>query len=266
MGGARLARGARLNGSRPSRIGLPWDHGKGARRPAYVADGRERRRSGRSVAPMRTFLDPYFTVPTRAPFAPGTSPFRQRGALYRDNLEYWEKHVPGGCRALLAVSADESLTRFMSQPFSSFSWYDALPSAAMHLAASRVRQVSLYQQLREHGTFLAERFHNGISGVVLRALSNEAIATWIPRISSFHHEFGSVEAKVAGPGCVRGVRTGMPRMFLQVWAVTSTEIVERVLGRAGARAPRVLLLEPTVDGSAAGYETFRTSFEIRWDT
>jgi hypothetical protein len=122
----------------------------------------------------------------------------------------------------------------------------------------------VYQHLREQGVFLAERTFKGFSGVLLRVVSTELVATWLPRLSSSFHDFGSVETAVAAPGVVRGSRYGMPRMFLHVWGVTASEVIEQIMKRCGAIDPRCLVLEPESEGLVNGYEVFRIPFEVRW--
>jgi hypothetical protein len=222
---------------------------------------------GRGVTPestMRSWLDPYFAIPLRSPFPIGQSPFRQRGQVYRRNIDFWSSVVPGGLPAICAHIGDPALDRFLSQPFSTSELYDALPSAIVSAAGARIRRIPVYQHLRELGGFLAEHSFRGFSGILLRVLSSEVVATWLPRLSAAYHEFGSVETEVTGPGTVRGVRSGMPRMFVQVWGVTATEITERLLSRSGAASPRCLAMEPEPEGTVGGHEVFRIPFEIRW--
>jgi hypothetical protein len=213
---------------------------------------------------MRSWLDPYFAIPAVPPFPFGRSPFRQRGSVYLSNFEFWERVVPGGLAAIRAQVNDPAMDRFVTQRFTSSDYYDALPSAFLSAAAARVRKVTIYQHLREHGTFLAERSFNGFSSVLLRVLSTEVVASWLPRLSASYHEFGTVETSRAGPGVIRGQRRGMPRMFLHVWGLTATEVIEQILARSGAEAPRVHVLEPEPDGQVSGYEVFRVGFEVRW--
>jgi hypothetical protein len=213
---------------------------------------------------MRSWLDPYFAVPETPPFPFGRSPFRQRGSVYLSNFEFWEKVVPGGVAAVRAQVNDPAMDRFLAQRFVSSDFYDALPSAFLSVAAARVRKVPIYSHLREHGIFLAERSFSGFSSVVLRVLSHEVVASWLPRLSASYHQFGTVETSRAGPGVIRGQRRGMPRMFLHVWGTTATEVIERILARCGAEAPRVHVLEPEPDGRVSDYEVFRVPFEVRW--
>ena len=215
---------------------------------------------------MRSWLDPYFAVPEKPPFPFGRSPFRQRGSVYLSNFEFWERIVPGGVAAVRAQVNDPAMDRFLGQRFASSDFYDALPSAFLSVAAARVRKVPLYQHLREHGVFLAERSFSGFSSILLRVLSTEVVASWLPRLSASYHEFGTVETSRAGPGVIRGQRRGMPRMFLHIFGTTATEVIEQILARSGAEAPRVHVLEPEPDGRVSDYEVFRVPFEVRWAT
>jgi hypothetical protein len=214
---------------------------------------------------MRSWLDPYFSIPETSPFPIGASPFRQRGSVYAQNIEFWGSVVPGGMSAFAARLKDPLLERFISQRFEWGMLYDALPSALVTAAVARERGVPLYQHLREHGSFLAARTFTGFSAVLLRVLSTETVATWLPRLSSAFHDFGKVEGAPVGPGLVRGVRTGMPRMFMHVWGITAAEVVEQTLARSGAKSPHCRVLEPESEGLVSGYEVFRVPFEVKWD-
>ena len=43
----------------------------------------------------------------RVPFAPGESPFKVKGIGYKGHLEYTERYVPGGVKAMVAELDDE---------------------------------------------------------------------------------------------------------------------------------------------------------------
>jgi hypothetical protein len=152
----------------------------------------------------------------------------------------------------------------LGQRFHQATTYDIVPLAYLSLYAARARGISILQLGRENGTYHADRALTGFSGIVLKLLSHEAIALWLPRISAWYHDFGHIETRSAAPGLVRGVRVGMPRICVQQWAVTAMEFAEHVLERCGARDVRVSVFEPEQEGQRHGQPLFRVPFELRW--
>jgi hypothetical protein len=212
---------------------------------------------------MPSIYDPIFALPPRPPFRWGTSAFRGRGVLYNEEIGVAQKLLDG--KALDAVKrVDPTLEAFLAQRFSTLDWYDTLPVVFLALAVARARGVALNQHIRDVSEAHAARALTGFSGVVLKLVSTEAVATWLPRVSAWYHEFGTAEAKVVGERHVRGLRTGMPLCMVQGWSISATHFIETVLTQAGANGPRAHTLEAENDGTRDGHPTYRIAFDITW--
>jgi hypothetical protein len=104
-------------------------------------------------------------------------------------------------------------------------------------AAAKMRGVSYDFMAKELTLLHAARAWEGFTGMVLRMRSHEALASWIPRVSSVYHDFGGISARVVAPGLVRGEGSGLPRFFVQQWARAALTFTEDILRRAGAALP-----------------------------
>jgi hypothetical protein len=215
---------------------------------------------------MSSIHDASFGLSPRPPFAFGQSPFHVRGAIFKVEIARAEKVVPGGLAAITARIGDPQLDAFLQRPISPAGWYDVQPLAYVGHTAAKLLRISFDQYARELGIDHARVAFDGFSGVVLRVLSHETLAMWLPRISAWFHDFGDVQTASTSPGLVRGVRTGVPRFLVHAWAITACEFAEEMLRRAGAKSPRVHTLAPEADGSREGHDTFRIPFEVCWQT
>jgi hypothetical protein len=213
---------------------------------------------------MSSVYDAAFVLPAHPTHPFGKSPFRMRGVAYVEALDWYEQRVPGGMSAVLARAADPDLARFFAQRFEWSGWYDMVPGLYLAQWAGRVRGVPYLGILRENAEYHGDRAVRGFSGIVLRMLATETVAAWLPRVSSWFHDFGVVEARVTGPRTVRGHRTGLPRSFVQGWSALATSFTERVLRDVGAADARMHVLSPESDGTLEGYDLFRVPFELTW--
>jgi hypothetical protein len=213
---------------------------------------------------MTVIFDPFFAAAPKPSLAHATSPFRARGVVYRADLERMAVSVRGGVDAVLATADDPALAAYFSQKFSPSGWYDIFALSTLARVCARMRGITFTQYVNEAAHHYADVALQGFSGIVLRALSHESIALWIPRVSAWFNDFGEMRTQVAAPGLVRGVRTGLPRYGVLGWAQTAMEFTEAVLERAGAGDVRVHPLAPEPDGERAGIDLYRVPFEIRW--
>ncbi len=212
---------------------------------------------------MRRVSDPEFTPPFVNPFPVGTSPFRQKGNAFRGDLAYFDTCVPGGSAAVLKAVTDPATRAFLAQKFVSSEWYDAFPNVQMQQIAARLRGLTFEEHRRRTGAFHAEEM-NGLYRALLRIVSNESVATWVPRINALYWNFGKTETKIAGPNEVRGVRRGTPKGLLQWLAWASIGFSEATLRLAGARNPVTVFDDVEIDGKEAGQETCSVRVRITW--
>jgi hypothetical protein len=213
---------------------------------------------------MPSIYDPMFLMPARAPFRWGTSPFLSRGLLYSEEIALAHKALDGKTNEILRRSGDPGLEAFLSQRFSTLEWYDALPLVFFGMAISRARGLTLNQYIRDVSETHAARALSGFSGIVLKLVSTEAVATWLPRVSAWYNNFGSAETKVVGERHVRGSRSGVPQCMVQGWSVSATHFIETVLAHAGAHDPRAHTLEVEREGEREGHPIYRIAFDITW--
>jgi hypothetical protein len=216
-------------------------------------------------AALSNVYDSLYSLPAALPFPAGTSPFRQKGNAYLGDIAYINQVVPGGFGAVLAAITDPNVRQFLGQPFRGGEWYDVLPNPYMQATAARLRNVSFEEHLRGTGVYHANEAVTGFYKALLRLVSNENIAIWMPRISGLYHEFGRCETRVVGPKNVHGVRTGIPRMLVRWLAVVSSSFCEKALRLAGATNARVVFGAVEPDGSTSGHPLHRVHLDITWE-
>ncbi len=218
---------------------------------------------------MANIHDHIFALPPRTPYRWGTSPFHARGSVYREEIALADRLLEkvGQPRSLDFVKkhGDPALDAFLAQRFSASEWYDIVPVLYFAAIVARGRGVAFTQHVRDSALAHAENALTGFTSIVLKLVSNESVATWLPRISGWYHDFGTTETKVIGPRHVRGVRTGLPALYVQPWAITAMHFAEHVLGRAGAKEPRAHALEAQPDGTRDGSALYRVTFEVKWE-
>jgi hypothetical protein len=173
--------------------------------------------------------------------------------------------VPGGLDAVLAAAANPALASFARQSFSSHQYYDAMPLSLLIHTAARVRGISLAQWAREAAADYATSTMNGMAGLFLKSLSVETLATWLPRVSAWFNDFGSIESRATGPRIVRVTRTGLPTFMVLGWAIAGVEFVDAALRHNGAKGVRIYPLSVDDVGSHAGIGLHRVAFELTWN-
>ena len=216
---------------------------------------------------MTSIYDPTFDVPPRPFFPWGSCPFHVRGVTYRDAVARAETLLaPRGLRVadVLRQHGDPGLEAFMAQRFAAMDWYDVAPAVHVGPILAKAQGVTLAQHMRDAATVYATSALRGFTSVLLKLLSNEAVATWIPRMSTWYHDFGSIETTTIGDRHVRGVRGGMPSFVVQGWSILAMHFTEHVLTHTGAKSPRVHILDAEPDGARAGCPLYRVRFEVRW--
>jgi hypothetical protein len=216
---------------------------------------------------MTTVHDPIFDVPSRPMYAWGSSPFHMRGVVYRDAIPLFDRLLgPQGLTTaeVLRRNGDALLEAFYRQRFSATEWYDIYPSIHLAPLVAKAYGATLDQHMRTAALVHADWARQGFTSVILKLVSNEAVATWLPRISGWYHDFGRVETRVVGARHVRGTRSGLPVFAVQGWSVLGMHFTEHVLAHAGAKAPRVRALEAEPDGTHEGCPLYRVTFDVEW--
>lgn len=206
---------------------------------------------------------PIFDLPAAPPFAPGSSPFRVAGVVYRGLFEFIEAHVPGGLKRVLAELRQPELERFLESRFAVASWYDATPVPYLGQAVARARGVSFARQVQDSNRWSEER-----AGVIYRALlvflSAERIASALPRAAAVVHDFGKIYSQPDGPHRIVGRRTGVPRPLVRWLVLSHATYLELALRRIGAATVRVDFGPPERDGQTGGVDTYAMPFSLAW--
>ena len=208
--------------------------------------------------------DAGFAPPAVLPFAPGTSPFRQKGNGYLGDFAYFDAMIRGGSRAVIAALPEGPLREFHEQKFNGSDWYDAFPCAMLHLAAARLRGVTYVEHRRQVGAYHAQKAAGGIYRALLKVISNENVALWGPRVSSIFFEFGKTETRIAGPRHVIARRRGVPTGLVQFVVGASRGFCEESLKLAGATSTNVELGAIEPDGREHGLELWRVDVAMQW--
>jgi hypothetical protein len=190
-----------------------------------------------------------------------------RGVAYRSALAIAETRL--GERGLtvaevLRQNGDKAFESFMGRSFSATDWYDIYPAVHFAPLVARASGISMVQYMRASAAVHAEQALRGFTAVLLKLVSNETVASWIPRISAWYHDFGPVETRVVREGHVRGTRRRVPVFAVQAWSVLGMHFVEHVLRHAGATEPRVHALEAEPDGSQDDCPLYQISFDVTW--
>jgi len=213
---------------------------------------------------MASVFDPAFDPPPVSPYRYGTAPWHQRGHVFNSDMAFAERTIPGGVAAVLKRAGDADLERFFKQKFAATAFYDALPGQYFGLAVARAGGMTHDTYLRRVATCHAEEALSGFSGIVLRVLTPDKLAVWLPRIAAVYNDFGTVRTTTVAPRHVRGHRTGVPQFLVGSVARSAMYFLEDILRQAGVKDPVVHGLAPEREGVTSGVTIWSIGFEIRW--
>jgi len=215
-----------------------------------------------------TIHDPRFDVPARPMYRWGESPFRMRGLVYRDSIARAEQQLATrglGLAEVLRRFGDPRFEEFVTQRFAPTEWYDAYPSIHFAPIVARACGMSLAVHMKESAVVHADWALATTGEIALKHMSAEALAAWLPQVSTWYNDFGGLVAHATDARCVRGVRTGVPVFSVQSWGAVAMHFTERVLAGVGVRAARAMALEVEPDGERFGCPLYRVAFEVTWD-
>ena len=199
--------------------------------------------------------------PTR--FAPGTSPFRAKGNVYKSANEFYDEHLPGGLDVLCnAMDADHCA--FMRQPFLAASWYDALPISVTSFHAARIFGVTHHEMLRARARWQAQRDIHGIYKFLIKVSSPDAVAVRFGKVMLQYFDFGESEARMIEPRVCEVFQRGVPEPFVDHIVPLAEGFVTAAMARAGAMDVRLQQLPVKKTGAKEGIATFDLAFRIAW--
>ncbi len=198
------------------------------------------------------------------PFAPGESPFRTKGNVYRSLFDSADARVPGGHQAVLARIDDPGLAAFFAQRFLAASTYDVLPIVPFGMLAARMTGMSYSEFVRTGAAFTARRDMNGVYRVLLKLASPEAVVKRLPRILLQYFDFGEIDGRPVGKQAYEAVARGLPQPLI-VWLLNVAHgFVPVVMEAAGARGIELQIGAREPDREEQGVLLYRTSFVVTW--
>jgi hypothetical protein len=204
-------------------------------------------------------------VPESSPFAPGASPWRQKGNVYRGLVRHVDAYVEGGTAAAIERVEDGEVRRFLSQPFAASGWYDIFPMVAMIVQVARLRGVPYFTAVSELSRMMAEADLNGLYRTLLRVVSPGLLAPRLPRIQAQYLNFGSLEVTGSESSHCEVVRRNHPHLLVHWYVAVVHGFLPCVLECAGARDVRVAWSPPEPEGKdAGGFEMVALRFTINW--
>jgi hypothetical protein len=199
------------------------------------------------------------------PFAMGASPFRAKGVLYLGSFEYFDRHLPGGRRAVLDSLQDDQLARFFAQPFLAGSWYDSFPGIPMQQASARLARQPVADFIRRLARWQAERDVQGVYRVLLKLATAEMIVERVPLLATRYFDFVTIEQKKVGERSYTAVVKGVPATLATLYMSITEPFLSVAMELAGARNIRFQWDSPEPHGTRAGVGLVRLRRQLRWD-
>ena len=205
-----------------------------------------------------------FPLPASPPYAPGTSPYRVAGVVYKSLLGFVAESVPGGLDRVKRELRDPALVAFVSAPFALTSTADVVPLPYLGQAIARARGVTFEQQVRDANRWSARSSFYEVYRALLPIASPEALTVALTRAVTIIQPFGGMKAEALRSTGVRGERTGVPSVLV-AWMVFSTSaFLQTALERIGSRAVHAVFDVPIEEERAGGEATYTLPFEITW--
>lgn len=198
-------------------------------------------------------------------FAPGESPFRTKGNVYRALLESADKRVPGGKAAVLAQIEDPALRAFYEQRFLAASTYDIFPLIPFGMAGAKLAGVPYPEFVRRGAELTARRDMNGVYRVILKLASPDMVVARLPRILAQYFAFGEIDGRFNGTRRYEATARGLPRAIANWLTHISQGFIPVVMEQAGARDVSIAIRAPIDSGVAHGVTLVTVSFEVSWE-
>jgi hypothetical protein len=189
--------------------------------------------------------------------------YRARGLVYLGAREYYERHVPGGAEAVAAAAAP-NVGEFFRQIFLGSSMYDLLPILEISAAAAPLLGIPHAELVKRNAAWLAERDLRGVYRLLVHALPPAAVACRLPKLALKYFDFGEADANMQGERCCHAEQRGIPAEMAGWFQAVVQGFVPVALTAAGAKTPRVRVLEQTAQANVAHSETVALKFEFRW--
>lgn len=205
------------------------------------------------------------SAPARHSFVAGKSPFRVKGGVYRNLMQYLDGNVEHGREALFAlVLADAPLGAFARQPFLAGTFYDALPTVPLCEAAAQLVGKSFMTFVREFSRYTAEHDARGVYRMLLRLVSPQMVMERTPAAAKQYFDFVDVAAEKTGPKSYRTTVRGVPRFVAPFYQTVTEAYLSQALTLAGGKEPLHAWGSPMPDGDRDGISLVRLVRDVSW--
>jgi hypothetical protein len=207
---------------------------------------------------------------TELPLAPGTSPFRVKGSVYRRVLERLDHDVPGGAAATIElVPGTDEVRAFFRQHFLIGGWYDYLPLVLLAHADIAVNAPLMKPGLSEEailGELARRHAEMDLKGIYKVLLRVTAPRTAIARMAYVHRQyfsFGSLDIQISRGRADTEVG-GWPAVAAPLFRIYNSAFAQRLLNLSGARRVIGEWQPPKPDGERSGVPLVRIRGSITW--
>lgn len=198
------------------------------------------------------------------PFPPGESPFAIKGTAYRGHIDYVERHVPGGMKAMCEAMPDPAHAAFFEQPFLASSLYDLCPLVVAAGPCGALMGMSPSEFAATRARDQAPRDLGGVYRFLLAMVPTGSVARRLPQILTQVFNFGATTVAEHGKGKVSAMIEGIPEALAPWMAVIMSAYGEAALRTSGAKEVAFVVRPGDVDGTAHGVRTVRCSVEIAY--
>ncbi len=196
-------------------------------------------------------------------YAPGESPFRVKGHVYRSSVGYYTSQLPGGLRDL-DPHLEPALSRFVHQHFLTASWYDALPLLPLAIAAAKASGLSLYDAMLARAAAQAEADIHGLYKVILNFTSPETIASRVGRAAMQYFDFGEAVSTALDDHLHEITHSSVPMPLVPLSTPLAEGFLMTALRISGARDATFRAAPPLRAGEIDGTPTYDLRFIIGW--
>jgi hypothetical protein len=198
------------------------------------------------------------------PFAPGESPFRIKGTVYRGHLEWVAENAPGGLEGVNRAYRDPRLAPYMSQQFLPSSWYDLLPVVTSAYVVARVCHLGFDEFLRMRTRIQAQRDLGGVYKLLLKLTSPANVVNRYAAVQQQYFSFGTATAELIAPRTARVQRGQIPQMVFDWMAPVQEAFLEQAIAAAGGKQVRAVTKPAIPDGESAGVPTVTLVSDASW--
>src|SRR5262245_26306239 len=149
------------------------------------------------------------------PFAPGDSPFRIKGTVYKGHLEWVARNSPGGIAGMNRAFRDPRLAPYLAQRFLPSSFYDILPVITSAYVVARLCELPFAEFLRHRAGIQARSDLGGIYRLLLKFTSPSDVVSRYAAVQAQYFDFGFASAKLVAPRHAELERSQIPSMFFE---------------------------------------------------